>query len=268
MTIVDSHCHAGLNWFEPIELLLHQMNANGVNHGVLIQHRGTYDNQYLFECAAQHPGRFAVVGLVDVTQPDAPQALADLAEKGAIGVRFMAEQRWTGPDPLALWSKAAECGLIVSCLGSVEAFASKKFQDLIARFDDLPVVIEHLAGAEPQMPQPYTTYRRALELARYPNTTIKVGGLGEISQRPEVLGPTFAVDNTPPLIEMACETFGPKRMMWGSDYPPVSMREGYRNALQGVSEHPALSRPEDRKWVMRQTALNVFKLADPAAAPD
>jgi len=24
--IVDAHTHAGLNWFEPVEMLLHQMN--------------------------------------------------------------------------------------------------------------------------------------------------------------------------------------------------------------------------------------------------
>ena len=31
MTIVDTHCHAGRSWFEPIEMLLTQMNANDVD---------------------------------------------------------------------------------------------------------------------------------------------------------------------------------------------------------------------------------------------
>ena len=38
MTIVDTHCHAGRSWFEPIEMLLTQMNANDVDKAVLIQH--------------------------------------------------------------------------------------------------------------------------------------------------------------------------------------------------------------------------------------
>jgi hypothetical protein len=50
MHIVDTHCHAGINWFEPVEMLLHQMNMNGVQSAVLIQHGGNYDNQYLLEC--------------------------------------------------------------------------------------------------------------------------------------------------------------------------------------------------------------------------
>jgi len=30
MLIVDTHCHALPHWFEPVEVLLHQMHANGV----------------------------------------------------------------------------------------------------------------------------------------------------------------------------------------------------------------------------------------------
>lgn len=51
---------------------------------------------------------------------------------------------------------------------------------------------------------------------------------------------------------------GQRRTMWGSNYPPVSMREGYRNALNGVVDHPALRNTEDREWVMGKTALSVF----------
>ena len=50
-------------------------------------------------------------------------------------------------------------------------------------------------------------------------------------------------------------------MMWGSDYPPVSAREGYRNALRGLMEHPALRSRQDREWVMGKTAESVFNFA-------
>ena len=69
----------------------------------------------------------------------------------------------------------------------------------------------------------------------------------------------FAFDHVPPLLELAYDAFGPRRMMWGSDYPPVSEREGYRNALHGVMDHPALRDQADREWIMGQTALNVFR---------
>ncbi len=88
---------------------------------------------------------------------------------------------------------------------------------------------------------------------------VKVGGLGEISERPPVLRPAFHFDHTPPLIEMAYDAFGPRRMMWGSDFPPVSNREGYRNALEGIRDHTAFKSDEDRDWVMGGTAMKVFR---------
>ena len=43
--IIDTHCHAGKNWFLPIESLEFEMNRAGVDGAVLIQHGGTYDWQ-------------------------------------------------------------------------------------------------------------------------------------------------------------------------------------------------------------------------------
>ena len=47
--IIDTHCHAGLNWFEPIENLIFQMDKNFIDKAVLIQHKGSTNN-YLYEC--------------------------------------------------------------------------------------------------------------------------------------------------------------------------------------------------------------------------
>ena len=80
--IVDSHTHAGTSWFEPVETLIHQMDANGVQKAVLIQHGGMYDNAYLLDCAARHNGRFSVVGMVDEASSSATDDLAGWAERG------------------------------------------------------------------------------------------------------------------------------------------------------------------------------------------
>ena len=47
--------------------------------------------------------------------------------------------------------------------------------------------------------------------------------------------------------------------MWGSDFPPVAGREGYRNSLRAVVEDPDLS-AEEIEWIAGRTALTVFKL--------
>src|ERR1700674_2591884 len=114
MGSVDSHCHASLQWYEPIETLLYEMDRNDVEQAVLIQIMGQYDNSYQQECVQRYPDRFANVVLVDAQQSDAPATLERLAETGARGVRISAGTRSPGADPLALWRAAARLGLPVS----------------------------------------------------------------------------------------------------------------------------------------------------------
>jgi predicted TIM-barrel fold metal-dependent hydrolase len=64
----------------------------------------------------------------------------------------------------------------------------------------------------------------------------------------------------PPLVDLAYKAFGPRRMMWGSDYPPVGGREGYRNSLQGVLELPIFKNQEEKDWAFGTVAMEVFKL--------
>jgi predicted TIM-barrel fold metal-dependent hydrolase len=258
MRIIDTHCHAGHNWFEPVETLLFEMNSNGVSEAVLIQHGGTYDNDYLFECAERFPGRFKVVVLLDPDDPDQPGTLTKLAKRGAAGVRLYPQSRVKGRDALATWKKAGELGLAVSCLGQTDMFASDEFHSLVKECSKTQIVVEHLAGAKPTTMPGDRQFRKALELARLPNTTIKVPGLGEFTARPPRLAPRLRFGEVQPLFEMAYEAFGPRRMMWGSDFPPSAGREGYRNTLEGVRTHPAFSRGDDLEWVLGKTAARVW----------
>ncbi len=261
MPIIDTHCHAGGNWFEPIEVLEFQMHRNGVDAAVLIQHAGTYDNTYLFNEAASRGNRFKVAVLID---PESDDPLGDLtreAERGAAGVRIYPGQEFRTPHPHDIWKKAGELGLVVTCLGNAEGFASAEFKSMLDACSDTHVVIEHLAGVGITEP-PYTTYESALECAQRPNTTIKVPGLGEITRRPPRLLPEFRFENVPPLFEMAKDAFGVQRMMWGSDFPPSAGREGYRNTLEGVRNHPAFADGYDIDWVLGKTAAKVWGFSD------
>lgn len=251
--IVDTHTHAGTSWFEPVESLIHQMDANSVQRSVLVQHAGMYDNSYLLDCAARHQGRFSVVGLVDETSPSAPDDLAAWVERGLAGVRL------TPDSPKVLWRAASDLEIAVSCRPDLDAFVSGRFTELVQALPEpTRIVVEHFAGATPDMEEPYEEFTRALRISELTDVCVKIGGLGEISDRPPTLANEFRFDHTPPFVEMVLEAFGPTRTMWGSDFTPVSGREGYRNALQGIMNHPALADPQVRYLVMGRTASSVF----------
>jgi len=261
MVIVDTHCHALPHWFEPVEVLLHQMYTHGVEKAALIQVMGQFDNRYLFECVRRFPGRFSPTVIVDTRQADAPEALERWAREGAEGVRLHALVRSPGSDGLAIWRKAAELGLVVSAFGKAEDVASEDFEVVIKEFPSLPVSIEHLAWVGPDAAPPYTTFRKTLGLARYPNAYMKFCGLGEICHRPVPFPQPMAFAPIPPVMAMAYDAFGASRMMWGSDFPPVASREGYGNALRWTMEQFPFRSEDDRTWVFGKTALSLFRFA-------
>lgn len=63
--IVDTHCHAGKNWFLPIESLEFEMKMAQVDAALLIQHGGSYNNDYILKQSAAKPKKFKSVVLID-----------------------------------------------------------------------------------------------------------------------------------------------------------------------------------------------------------
>lgn len=265
MVIVDTHCHVSPYWYEPVETLLHQMNSNGVDKALLIQlgQVRIYDNSYLIECIRRFPGRFSAVGVVDTNSPDASERLEEWVNQGLEGLRLRATQQSPGSDPIAIWRKAADLGIAISVQGTVEEFGAPEFEKVIKELPSLNIIIEHLGSAREDTTPPHNAYRKVLALAQYPNTFMKVPGLGEISERFMPFRPPFPFETVPPLIEMAIDAFGAHRLMWGSDFPPVAgLREGYRNALRLPMEHVHFKSEEDKEWTFGKTATTLFRFGE------
>jgi L-fuconolactonase len=263
MPVVDTHCHVSTVWYEPVESLLFQMDRHGVEHAVLIQMMGQFDNAYQFSCVRRFPGRFAPVVLVDHQRPDAVSTLERLAGEGASGIRLPATARSPGGNALALWQAAARLNVPISCPGTPDDFASPAFADLVSTLPELRLVIEHLGslGQPRGNPTAEATVDRVMALARFGNVWMKITGLGEYCRRAmPVSQPSPFVPPTPDLLERAVAAFGAERLMWGSDYPPVSSREGYANALQWPRERLALLPIHDVAAIFGGTALTVFAL--------
>jgi L-fuconolactonase len=256
--IVDSHCHASLDWFEPIETLLFQMDTYGVDKAVLVQHGGEFNNSYLLNCAEQHSGRFAVTGLVDTKLPDAPQTLAAWHARGVGSVRLFAPTE-SGGDPIALWRKAAELGMPVSSPSNALELIAPSFQALIQELPDLVIIIEHFGFLRLLSDQRADAYDKLLELARFPNVTMKIHGLGELMPRPYPLThPSFDIAEAPDHIDRALQAFGADRLMLATDWPPSAAREGYPNVLSHLKAYLSRYSAEQQASVHGSTADHVF----------
>ena len=267
MVVIDTHCHASPYWYEPVEILVDQMYRHGVDKAVLVQINGWFDNSYAIECMRRFPGRFSVVVVVDTDQRDAPDQLEEWVEQGSEGIRLRPTTRSPGRDAFAIWKKARDLGVPVSCVGTIEQYASPDFEVLIQEFPELKIIVEHLGGVggllgEGDSTPPHDTYRKVLALSKYPNVYMKVPGLGEISTRAMPVKTPFPFDDAPPLIEMAIEAFGANRLMWGSDFPPSAGREGYGNALRLPMQQVGFVSQQDRDWVFGNTAATRWKFGE------
>jgi predicted TIM-barrel fold metal-dependent hydrolase len=260
MNIVDSHSHASQWWYEPVELLAFQLDRNGVERAVLVQVWAELDNGYQAACLRRYPGRFASVVRVDTDRSDAPEVLAQCVDDGATGVRLRPITRSPGDDPLAIWRAAERLSLAVSCVGSPVDFASDAFADLLSQLPNLPIVIEHIGEVQPAADGHAELADRIFSLARYDNVYMKIHGLGEFAQRAARPTATFAFERpVPDLLQRTYRSFGPERMMWGSDYPGVSKREGYTNSLRWAMDELADLTPGEKSLVFGGVASSIFK---------
>jgi L-fuconolactonase len=66
------------------------------------------------------------------------------------------------------------------------------------------------------------------------------------------------VQPIPPLLELVYEAFGPRRMLWGSNYPPVSQKEGYANALRLPLERFRDRSESDQAQIFGGTAARLY----------
>jgi predicted TIM-barrel fold metal-dependent hydrolase len=252
-----------LDWFEPVEVLLFQMDRNQVDKAVLIQSIRGFDNGYLVECVHRFPGRFAVVGSLDAGHPNALLELDDFVRQGIQGIRFSLAHLPLMGDYIAILRKAAQLKLRVSCYGSNENFASNEIHKIIQQVPELILIVEHLAYPNAAEGFPYPTFERALSLAKYSKVYMKIHGFGEFVPRPAPMThPPFDLSSVPPFIDLAIDAFGANRLMVGTDSPPCSQREGYANVIRYLREYLSRRTLPEQRAIFGGTAASLFAFGE------
>ena len=245
---IDGHCHVSNRWYEPADTLLFQMDRCGVARAVLVQLLGGTDNAAMREAARANPDRLAWVAGIDPSNENALRCVEEAVEQGAAGLRIRATARSPGDDPLAIWKKVRDAGLAVSLAGPVASFVDGALDEIAEALPDLPLVMEHLGGlARPDVGDRDQALQAVIDLARHPNLAVKLPGLGQLAPRlpsPDASDVPVDLAGVTPLLETILRAYGPGRLMWGSDFPPVAAREGYANALNWTKAFVAERHPD------------------------
>ncbi len=240
----------------PIEALRAVMAEHDVERAVLVQpvFRGE-DNSYVAACARAEPDRFAAVCVVDPRLAGAEERLARWVEQGCRGLRLrprLADEEAVFGDPATfpLWEAAGRLSVVVSVLCGPAHL--EKLAALAERFSQVPIVVDHLGHPDPAAGVDDLRFRELLALARLPQVFVKLSGYYHFA------GSAFPYADCWPLLAALFETFGPRRLVWGSDYPHVGVSCGYDRAL----ELPAVAldgwNVADRERVMDGNARELY----------
>jgi L-fuconolactonase len=93
------------------------------------------------------------------------------------------------------------------------------------------------------------------ELALRPNVYCKISGMVT-----EADWHTWSDEGLSPYIETVLEAFTPRRLMFGSDWPVVTLASSYRRWIDSVRVAIAELSPDERDWILAKTAIEAYRL--------
>lgn len=234
------------------EQALQVMDDAGVTRAVLVPPSWIGDdNADCLQAARAWPDRFAVMGRLDPTAPDAAARLVRWREQpGLLGVRLTFHlPRWsawlTDGSLDWLWADAERLGLPVMIFvpGQAAAVAA-----IAARHPRLRLVLDHLARpVQARGAAAFADLDDVLALARYPGVAVKATALPCYSMEP------YPFRDLHLHVRRVRDAFGPRRMLWGTDYSRLPVP--YRDALRLFAEGLDFLTADDRSWILGRASL-------------
>ncbi len=236
------------------EMLLQLMQANGVDRTVIIQviyYR--WDNSFLASVLKQYPKQFRGVARVNPEDPAAPDQLSSLIEQGFRGIRLGPAADASGdwiksPAMRPLWKRCNDLKAPMTILAPVTRMPD--IQPPIERNPELTVVIDHMADSPLDQPD---QLKQLLALSRYPKVFVKISHMWSLSNE------RYPYRDSELQVKRLYDAFGPKRLMWGSDWPLVEKYCSYAQAVALYRDHLSFLNANDREWILGRTVQQVWQ---------
>jgi L-fuconolactonase len=250
-------------------------DAAGVTASVVIQTMpGPGETPEMLALAASDPLVAAVVGWTDLTAPDIADVLAGLLAlphgERLAGIRHPAliepEVDWHDqPEVRRGMAALGAAGLSYDVVGRQEQFPSAA--RAAAAVPDTLFVLDHFGNVEVEPVMDAAWLAAFLEFGALPNTVAKLSGIlsvpapdGPAAGRGNGDGPP-PVAHLRPYADLMLESFGPDRMMFGSDWPVSTIGAPYSRVVATARALISELSPAEQEQIMSGTARRVYRLA-------
>lgn len=203
-----------------------QLARHGISSTILVQAAPTEaETRFLLGIAARTPFVAGVVGWTDFEAQDVARRIAALAADPLLValrpmVQDIADEGWLARPSLAPAFEAMIAhGLVFDALLKPEHIPAAL--SMLARHPRLAVVIDHAAKPD-LVTGDLAAWREGIAaLAAHPQALCKLSGLVTEAAR------DWTIETLRPVVEHLLASFGPERLIFGSDWPVVTLRADY-----------------------------------------
>ena len=236
------------------------LKANGVEKTVLVQASNSIEEStWLLELSDRYRFVAGVVGWVDLMSSTVDDQIKQLVRHPRLkGVRHLVESEpaddWLAhPAVLRGLNQLAAHGLSYDLL--VHTRHLRYVRTVAEHCPTLHLVIDHMAKP-PIASSEFAEWSREFRpLAEFSNVQCKLSGLVT-----EANWSSWTTDDLQPYIECALDSFGPQRLMFGSDHPVCLLAAPYERVLDSFREAlKDLSDTEQQK-IFHDNAVRFYRL--------
>lgn len=236
-----------------------QLAANAISRTIAVQAEPDEgETRWLLELAHQHDWIAGVVGWTDLQAADTESRLDAIADPKLVGLRHMVQDE---PDPEFLMRPGFVAGVRA-------AMRRGWTYDLLLVADQLPLaprfleavgegrfVLDH--GAKPRIAQRgWEPWASAIDqVAAFPNVWCKISGLVT-----EADHEAWTPDDIAPYLDHLLESFGPQRLIFGSDWPVCRLAASYGQVRNLVAAFVARACPDHAASIFGDAARLAYNL--------
>lgn len=240
--------------FEP------ELGTAGVGGTIVVQARQTLEEtRWLLELAEQHDFLQAVVGWAPLAEPNVGGTLERLAVHPKLrairhALHDEADENYILRDDFNRGVAELErFGLAYDIL-IFERHLPQTIE-FVDRHPNQVFIVDHLAKPRVRDGIVWPWIENMRELARRPHVYCKVSGLATEADHLK-----WRETELIPYIDLVLSTFGPKRVLFGSDWPVCLLAIGYRRWVDLVAKAISALTEEEQERVWSGTAREAYKL--------
>jgi predicted TIM-barrel fold metal-dependent hydrolase len=232
-----------------IERVVPMIDEAGVDRVIIVPPTLEGDRlDYGQQAAKRYPGRFGIMGLINLNDPTAARRFPAWREQpGVLGIRLniAGEQaRWL-MDGTAdwFWPAAEEAGIPVMFLTTGQ---TARFAAIAERHPQLTLIIDHMGISSEtlrnnKLPE---AVDQSVALAKYPNVSVKLSSAPHFSSEP------YPFRDMTPYIRRLFDAYGARRCYWGTDVTNSYAKVNYRQRVTHFTEELSFLSEADKDWIM------------------